>query len=257
MVCKTSNNHHHWGAKLQWINWLRRQTCVLNGHYTTMCSVLCEIACRYAGPRWTDTHPTNIISQWRDEWKSALVVKSSLVDYSTIQQPGFDLPRRYWALLNHFQTNQGHCASCQRIEPCSNQRAFVANAKRCHILSMAPRSPRQRGAAAIAGSWWLRCRMAEDIRLVNGLDNNNSNGVRSQLVVHKSVRSAGWFSVSALWSIQCFDTVWWQLSHLACNNLLRLPFKVFFGGPIPSLSNSDCMHTRLQFAQLLWYQTSN
>jgi len=34
-------------------------------------------------PLWTDIHPTNIISQWRDEWKSAPVVKSSLVDDST------------------------------------------------------------------------------------------------------------------------------------------------------------------------------
>jgi len=22
--------------------------------------------------------------------------------------------RRYWALLNHFQTNQGHCTSCRK-----------------------------------------------------------------------------------------------------------------------------------------------
>jgi len=44
-------------------------------------------------PLWTDTLPTNIIFQWRDEWKSAPVVHSSLVDDPTIQQPGFDLPR--------------------------------------------------------------------------------------------------------------------------------------------------------------------
>jgi len=45
-----------------------------------------------------DRHsPKNIMSQWRDKWKLALVVNSSVVDDRTIQQPGpgFDLPRRY------------------------------------------------------------------------------------------------------------------------------------------------------------------
>ena len=63
-------------------------------------------------PLWTDIYPTNIISQWQDEWKSALVVNSSLVDDPTIWQSGFDLCRCHWALLSRFQTNQGHCASC-------------------------------------------------------------------------------------------------------------------------------------------------
>jgi len=46
-------------------------------------------------PLWTDTHPTNIISQWQDEWKSVPVVNSMLVDDHTIRQPGYDLPTRY------------------------------------------------------------------------------------------------------------------------------------------------------------------
>jgi len=65
-------------------------------------------------PFWTDTHPTNIICQWRDEWKSAPVVNSSLVDDPTIRQPRFDLSIRYWALLNHFQTKQSHRTSRQK-----------------------------------------------------------------------------------------------------------------------------------------------
>ena len=32
----------------------------------------------------------------------------------TIQQPGFDLPRQQWSLLNHFRTEQGHCGVCRR-----------------------------------------------------------------------------------------------------------------------------------------------
>jgi len=74
-------------------------------------------------PLWTDTHPTNIISQWRDEWKSAPVVNCSLVDDSTIWQPGFGTPTHYWVLLNHFWNNQGHCAVCilsKEVGPCSN-----------------------------------------------------------------------------------------------------------------------------------------
>jgi len=63
---------------------------------------------------WTDTHPTNSISQWQNKWKSAPVVNSSLVHDPTIQQPGHDLPWCYWALLNRFQTKQDHCASCRK-----------------------------------------------------------------------------------------------------------------------------------------------
>jgi len=47
------------------------------------------------GPLWTDAYPTDITSQWQDDWKSASVVNSSLVDDPTIQQPGFELPRWY------------------------------------------------------------------------------------------------------------------------------------------------------------------
>jgi len=35
------------------------------------------------------------------------------VDDPTIQQPGFDLPRQQWSLLNHFRTAQSHCGACK------------------------------------------------------------------------------------------------------------------------------------------------
>ena len=38
-------------------------------------------------------------------------VSDILVTDPTIRQPGFDLPRRSWSLLNHFQTGQRHCLS--------------------------------------------------------------------------------------------------------------------------------------------------
>lgn len=57
----------------------------------------------------TDSDPLDITDQWRDDWESASVVNSSLVDDPTIRQPGFDLPRRQWSLLNRFRTAQGLC----------------------------------------------------------------------------------------------------------------------------------------------------
>jgi len=30
------------------------------------------------------------------------------------RQPGFDLPRQQWSLLNRFRMEQGHCGACRR-----------------------------------------------------------------------------------------------------------------------------------------------
>ena len=39
---------------------------------------------------------------------------SHLVCDPTIRQPGFDLPRQQWSLLNRFRTEQRHCGACRR-----------------------------------------------------------------------------------------------------------------------------------------------
>jgi len=57
---------------------------------------------------------SSIKSRWRHNWKSAQVVNSHLVCDPTIRQPGFDLPRQQWSLLNSFLTEQGHCGACRR-----------------------------------------------------------------------------------------------------------------------------------------------
>ena len=62
----------------------------------------------------THLQPVDIKSRWRHNWKSAQVVNSHLVCYPTIRQPGFDLPRQQWSLLNRFRTEQGHCGACRR-----------------------------------------------------------------------------------------------------------------------------------------------
>jgi len=52
---------------------------------------------------WKDSYPIDITSQWKKDWNSALVVNSHLVADPTIWQPGFDLPRWQWSLLNRFR----------------------------------------------------------------------------------------------------------------------------------------------------------
>jgi len=63
---------------------------------------------------WLDLQPVDIKIQWRHNWNSAQVINSHLVCNPTIRQPGFDLPRQHWSLLNRFRTEQGHCGACRR-----------------------------------------------------------------------------------------------------------------------------------------------
>ena len=56
-------------------------------------------------PIWSsDMTPVDINAQWT----SAPVVNQSFVPDPTIQQPGFDLPRHTWSMLNRFRTGRGH-----------------------------------------------------------------------------------------------------------------------------------------------------
>jgi len=63
-------------------------------------------------PLWLDLQPVDIESRWRHGWKSAQVVSSHLVCDPTIRQPGFDLPRQQWSLLNRFRADRGRCGAC-------------------------------------------------------------------------------------------------------------------------------------------------
>ena len=58
-----------------------------------------------------DLQTVDIKSWCRHNWKSAQVVNSHLVCDPTIRQPGFDLPRQQWSLLNRFRMEQGHCGA--------------------------------------------------------------------------------------------------------------------------------------------------
>lgn len=63
-------------------------------------------------PLWRDMEPVEITTRWREDWESAMVVNSSLVCDPAARQPGFDLPRRQWSLLNRFRSAQGRCRAC-------------------------------------------------------------------------------------------------------------------------------------------------
>jgi len=75
-------------------------------------------------PLWLDLQTVDIKSRWRHNWKSAQVVKSRLVCDPTIWQPGFDLPRQQWSLLNRFRSEQE-----------GNGDLLVARPRRCPTLS--------------------------------------------------------------------------------------------------------------------------
>jgi len=96
---------------------------------------------------WLDLQPVDIKSRWRHNWKSAQVVNSHLVCDPTIRQPGFDLPRQQWSLLNRFRTEQGHCGACRRkwrltdtdVCPCGETQTMS------HIVESCPNKT----------EWWL------------------------------------------------------------------------------------------------------
>jgi len=62
-------------------------------------------------PIWSDTTPVDTTAQWRDDWQSASVVNYTIVTDPTIWQPGLNLTRQSWSLLNCFWTGQGQCCA--------------------------------------------------------------------------------------------------------------------------------------------------
>ena len=62
-------------------------------------------------PIWSDMTSVETITQWRQDWSSASVVNHTVVTEPTIRQPGFDLPRQTWSLMNRFRTGQGTCCA--------------------------------------------------------------------------------------------------------------------------------------------------
>ena len=98
-------------------------SCLLHVCYVLWCFLLSN-----------RNYATDIISQWRDEWKSAPVVNSLLVDDPTIQQPGFYLSRCYWAPLP--DQSRPPCILSKEVRRCSNRCANVVMVLvTCHCTS--------------------------------------------------------------------------------------------------------------------------
>jgi len=72
------------------------------------------------------------------------VVNSHVVCDPTIQQPGFNLPRQQWSLLNRFCVEQGHCGACRRkrrltdtdLCPCGETQTMSHIVKSCPLTKL-------------------------------------------------------------------------------------------------------------------------
>ena len=110
---------------------------------------------------WLDLQPVDIKSWWRHNWKSAQVVNSHLVCDPTIRQPGFDLPRQQWSLLNRFRTEQGHCGACRRkwrltdtdLCPCGETQTMSDIVESCPLTKLNGGLSRLHSADEDAVSW--------------------------------------------------------------------------------------------------------
>ena len=82
-----------------------------------------------------DVCPSICLSK-RSNVSSSQVVNSHLVRDPTIWQPGFDLPRQQWSLLNRFRTEQGHCGASEGNGDLQTLICvLVARPRRCPTLS--------------------------------------------------------------------------------------------------------------------------
>ena len=56
-------------------------------------------------PSWTLSVPSDLSEVWCDCWESAVMVNKLLVTDPTIQQPGFDVVRHMWCVLNLYHAS--------------------------------------------------------------------------------------------------------------------------------------------------------
>jgi len=118
------------------------------------------VSCQLS-PMWLDLQPVDIKSRWRHNWKSGQAVNSHLVCDPTIRQPGFDLSRQQWSLLNRFRTAQGHCGACRRkwrltdtdLCPCGETQTMSHIVESCPLTKLNGDLSRLHSADEDAVSW--------------------------------------------------------------------------------------------------------
>ena len=138
LLCNTSHYLHRSWEHLD--NWLRHSSNLpwksavdkmlhnIDNHHNwpVQADVFCYPSRRLSSrhPIWSDLSSVDMNSQWKEDWQSASVTNCAIVEDPTSRQPGFDLPRCSWSLLNRFLT-------CHAKPPCtsggwqSHQSAYV------------------------------------------------------------------------------------------------------------------------------------
>jgi len=110
---------------------------------------------------WLHLQPADIKSRWRHNWELTQVFSSHLMCDPTIRQPGFDLPRQQWSLLNRFCTEQGHCGACRRkwrltetdLCPCGEIQTMFHIVESCLLTKLHGGLSRLHSADEDAVSW--------------------------------------------------------------------------------------------------------
>jgi len=114
------------------------------------------------------------------------VVNSHLVCDPIIWQPGFDLPRQQWSLLNCFRMEQGYCGGCRRkwrltdtdLCPCGETQTMS------HIVESCPDKTEWRLiSATLCG--WRRCFVADQLWLMTRIREEEDYCRHSQISLHR------------------------------------------------------------------------
>jgi len=107
---------------------------------------------------------------------SAAMTATQLMFNAQIWQPGFDLPRQQWSLLNRFRTKQGHCSACRRKWrltdtdrcPCGETQTMSHSVESCPLTKLIGGLSRLHSADEDAVSWimadklWFMTRIREE-----------------------------------------------------------------------------------------------
>ena len=173
-------------------------------------------------PLWLDLQPVDIKSRWRHNWKLARVVNYHLVCNPTIQQPGFDLPRQQWCLLNHIRMEQGHCGACRRNCDLQTPICVLVAHTMSHIVESCPLTKLNGGLSRLhsadenAVSWLTSCGSW------HAYENKKNNGHQSTAKCFHLPSCGLWLSngrTNACKSVSLTVEYWAWICRLNCCSL--------------------------------------
>jgi len=106
---------HISNVKMQCPSGSTKWNSVITYHFSVTLHPTLWLPSRHPVWRVNPAAVTTCFSRWRDDWQSATVINSSLVDDPTVRPPGYHLTRRQWSLLNRFWKGQGHCGTSKEM----------------------------------------------------------------------------------------------------------------------------------------------